>query len=190
MATAGLVLYNTVTTDKIIFAQTRDDTNGTLLQFDNYHQPHGIGPMPHRHPLQEETFTVVTGTFAITVNGNEAVAHAGATVVVPPNALHFWRNAGHDELHIRTEFRPALHFEELIETLACLSQLGKVDRRGNPSLLQMCATLNAYDGEFVLGTLPLPLQRFLVTVLGSTLRRVFRYPSHLRFGDLTTPTIP
>ena len=67
MPKAGDVIENPITTDRIIFRKTRQDTNGELLQFDNYHKAGGVGPMPHLHPLQEETFEVVKGTFGITL---------------------------------------------------------------------------------------------------------------------------
>lgn len=186
MATSGSIIFNKISTDKIIFRQTRKDTNGALLQFDNYHQPHGIGPVPHRHPLQEETFVVIKGTFAITINNKEEIVNRGERVAVPPNALHFWRNVGPGELHLQTEFRPALHFEEIIETIACLSQMGKMDSRGNPDPLQMSATLNAYYGEFFLGTMPLGLQKFLFGFFGGVLRAALRFKPNLTFADLKT----
>ena len=189
MATSGQVIYNKISTDKIIFTKTREETNGGLLQYDNYHQPDGIGPTPHRHPLQEETFRVVKGTFAITIDGKEATLTSGGTVVVPPNAIHYWRNAGTDELHLQTEFRPALHFEEIIETIACLSQLGKMDKQGNPDPIQMSATLNAYYGEFFLATMPLGLQRFLFGFLGKLLRTWFAFKDYLKFDDLRMKTL-
>jgi quercetin dioxygenase-like cupin family protein len=161
MATAGEEIRNAVSTDRIVFLQTRDDTAGALLQFDNFHAPGGIGPTPHRQPLQEETFSVVRGTLILTVDGSERRYTAGERAVVPPGAVHNWRNAGDEELHLVTEFRPALHFEEIIETIAALSQRGKVDRRGNPDPRQISATLSAYPGEFALATMPMPLQRFL-----------------------------
>ncbi len=184
MATTGQVITNKRSTDTIIFTKTRADTNGALLQFENYHQPHGIGPVPHRHPLQTETFTVVTGTLAITINDHEQILTAGQTAVVPPNAVHCWHNAGTDILHVRTEFRPALHFEEIIETIACLSQLDKMDAAGNPDPLQMSATLNAYYGEFFLATMPLMVQRFLFGVFGKVLRTLLGFPDELRFAEL------
>jgi mannose-6-phosphate isomerase-like protein (cupin superfamily) len=190
MATTGQIIANKRSTDTIIFTKTRADTNGALLQFENYHQPHGVGPTPHRHPLQTETFTVVTGTFAITINGQEDMLTAGETVVVPPNAVHFWRNAGTDELHVQTEFRPTLHFEEIIETIACLTQLDKMDASGNPDPLQMSATLNAYYGEFFLATMPLAVQRFLFGFFGKLLRTLFGFPDYLRFADLPTSAVP
>jgi mannose-6-phosphate isomerase-like protein (cupin superfamily) len=187
MAKSGSVIYNKVTLDTFEFRQTREDTGGALLQFDDYHPPNGIGPLPHRHPLQEEAFTVLNGTLAITIDGTEKVVEDGGKVAVPPNAVHFWRNAGSDEMCLRTEFRPALHFEEIIETYACMSQIGKVKANGDPDPLQMSAMMNAYPGEFYLGEMPMMLQRFLFGPFGYVLRRFLGFKPHLSFADLQAP---
>lgn len=177
MPKAGDGIENPITTDRIVFRKTREDTKGELLQFDNYHQVGGIGPLPHLHPLQEETFDVVKGIFGITRNGQEQLLTAGEKAVVPKGTIHSWRNAGVDELHIITEFRPALHFEEIIETVAALARAGKMDKRGNPDILQMAATLSYYPGEIYLaGNPPIFLQKLLARILGPILRRFFGYP--------------
>ncbi|HUE98906.1 MAG TPA: hypothetical protein VMN99_06605 [Anaerolineales bacterium] len=82
MPKAGDVIENPITTDRIIFRKTWRDTNGELLQFDNYHKPGGIGPNPHFHPLQEETFEVVEGTFGITRNGQEQFLNSGEKAII------------------------------------------------------------------------------------------------------------
>ena len=176
MPMPGDLIENPITTDRIIFRKTRQDTNGELLRFDNYHQTGGVGPMPHLHPLQEETFEVVKGTFAITLNGKEQQLMAGEKIIVPKGTVHYWRNAGKDELYIVTEFRPALHFEEIIETVAALARVGKMDKAGNPDILQMSATLSYFPGEFYLAKPPRFAQRVLFGVLGPILTRFFGYP--------------
>ncbi|MFN8354931.1 MAG: cupin domain-containing protein [Spirosomataceae bacterium] len=189
MAKSGQVIYNKVSTDKIVFTQTRAETQGQLLQFENYHQPNGVGPAPHRHPLQEETFTVHKGTLSITIEGNTHILTAGQQIVVPPDSVHFWQNSGDTELYMTTEFRPALHFEEIIETIASLSQMGKMDERGNPNPMQMSATLNAYYGEFFLDTMPLGVQKFLFGVLGRLLRWV-GFKDYIAFDGLNEKFVP
>ena len=183
MAIKGHTIVNRVTSDVITFIQTRDDTNGTLLQFDNRHDERGIGPVPHRHPLQEETFIVKKGILSITIADRKFTLHAGEKAIVPPDTMHYWSNGGQGELHLLTEFRPALHFEEIIETIATLSQQGKVDEHGNPSPVQMSATLNAYYGEFFLGTMPVPIQVFMFRFFGWVLRKIFRYPDYLKYNN-------
>jgi len=145
------------------------------LQFDNFHQPNGIGPVAHRHPLQEETFHVKAGTFAITIEGKEQVVKAGEMVTIPHGAAHSWHIVGKDELHLLTEFRPALHFEEIIETICGLAQAGKMDKKGNPNALQMTVTLNEYPGEFWLEGPPIFAQKLLYSGLGPILKNLLGY---------------
>lgn len=183
MAKKGQQIINKVTTDKIIFLQTREETNGELLQFENTHAVNGIGPTPHRHPLQEETFIVQRGVLEISVAGTLHRLKAGERIIVPPDVIHFWKNGGNEELNLVTEFRPALHFEEIIETIAALSQKNKVDKKGNPDPVQMSATLNAYYGEFFLGTMPILMQVLLFRFFGSFLRKVFRYKNYLEYKN-------
>lgn len=95
--------------------------------------------------------------------------------------MHYWSNGGKEELHLLTEFRPALHFEEIIETIASLSQQGKVDKKGNPDPVQMSATLNAFYGEFFLGTMPFFLQVFAFKFFGLVLRKCFGYKDYLEY---------
>lgn len=189
MAKPGLIIYNKVTTDKIVFLKTREDTEGELLQFENFHQVDGIGPLPHRHPLQEETFIIVKGTLLFTIDNVEQTVTSGQKIIVPPNSVHYWRKTGKENIHMITEFRPALHFEEIIETIACLSQTGKMDKKGNPNPMQMSATLNAYYGEFFLNTMPLGLQKFLFGFFGKALR-IFGFKDYLEFDQLKEKYIP
>lgn len=53
--------------------------------------PPGGGPPPHRHDF-EETFRVIEGEVEFTFRGEKVVARAGATVNVPANAPHSFRN--------------------------------------------------------------------------------------------------
>lgn len=53
--------------------------------------PDGGGPAPHRHDF-EEMFTILEGALEITFRGERRTVTAGATVNVPANALHAFRN--------------------------------------------------------------------------------------------------
>lgn len=184
MAVKGQQIYNKITSDKITFIQTRDDTGGELLQFENVHAVDGIGPVPHRHPLQEEVFIVKNGILDISIAGSRSSIRAGEKITVPPNTIHSWKNGGKEELVLITEFRPAFHFEEIIETIASLSQKGKVDKKGNPDPIQMSATLNAFYGEFYLANMPMPLQKFLFIFFGWVLRNCLGYRKYLQYKNM------
>jgi quercetin dioxygenase-like cupin family protein len=53
--------------------------------------PQGGGPGPHRHDF-EEMFTLLEGELEMTFRGTKSVVKAGATVNIPANAPHFFKN--------------------------------------------------------------------------------------------------
>jgi quercetin dioxygenase-like cupin family protein len=69
-----------------------EDTAGRYTLID-MHVPPGGGPGPHRHDFVE-MFTVLDGEIEVTFRGVTSVAAAGATLNVPANAPHWFRNAG------------------------------------------------------------------------------------------------
>lgn len=175
MIKAGATIENPVTGDRIVFLETARETDGELLRFDNFHRAGGIGPPPHVHPLQEERFTVKTGTFGVLVGGEERSLRIGESVALPPGTPHSWWNAGDDELLIEAELRPALHFAEIIETIFALGQTGGMSAKGTPDPLQLARTFMGYPGEHHLARPPVVARKAMNRVLGF-LGRVRGYP--------------
>src|SRR6201993_4999412 len=70
---------------------TGKDTAGHFCLID-MHIPPGGGPPPHRHDF-EETFTILEGELEFTFRGVKQAAGAGATINIPANAPHVFRNA-------------------------------------------------------------------------------------------------
>jgi quercetin dioxygenase-like cupin family protein len=68
-----------------------NDTSGRHCLIDMYIPPGG-GPPPHRHNF-EETFTMLEGEIALVFRGEKLMARAGATVNIPANAPHSFKNA-------------------------------------------------------------------------------------------------
>ncbi len=168
MAKTGDVIENPTTSERIIFRQTAQDTHGALLQFDDILQAGGIGPPEHIHPHQEERFQVVAGTMGVRVDGREQTLRAGESISVPAGAAHTWWNAGNDELHQITEFRPALRLETFFETFFGVVRDGKGDKVGQPKFLQIAVMVPTYD--IYLSKPPIPMQKALFTVLGPVAR--------------------
>lgn len=66
------------------------DTAGRYCLID-MHVPPGGGPPPHRHDF-EEMFSVLEGEIEATFRGQKSVIRAGATINIPANAPHQFRN--------------------------------------------------------------------------------------------------
>jgi ubiquinone/menaquinone biosynthesis C-methylase UbiE len=107
-----------------------------LLVADLYVRPSGAVAGEHLHPTIEESFTVVSGRVAFSIDGREATARPGERLRVPAGVAHDWWNAGEEEAHIKVEISPGSRFEGMIKNLWGLARDGKTNSRGMPNLLQ------------------------------------------------------
>jgi hypothetical protein len=86
---------------------------------------------------------------------------------VPAGVPHrIWR-ANADPVRAIFEMRPALRWETLFETSIGLARDGKVNRRGEPRLLQLAVLAREYEDEVHLAWPPLALQRALLAPLAA-----------------------
>ena len=132
MIRAGDVIDNPVTGERIVFHQTSRETNGEAVVIETFVQPDGFVAAAHVHPKQEERFEVVSGTLGLEVGGEEIVAGPGETLTIPAGTPHRFWNAGENEARFRCRVRPALQFEQLLETMFGLAAAGKTNRKGMP----------------------------------------------------------
>ena len=182
MAKTGDIIEHPVTGERVIWRKTAKDTGGELLQGDLMVQPHGFVAAEHIHPLQEEHFEIVSGNIKFRINGIERELHAGETATIPPGTPHLWWNDGDQEAHVLVEFRPALRFEEFLETFFGLAQAGKVDKKtGLPNLLVMALVFQEFKNEIYPAQPPVVVQRVLFGLLGAIGRlcgyqSVYPYP--------------
>jgi hypothetical protein len=82
----------------------------------------------------------------------------------------FW-NAGDEEARFACEVRPALDFEQLVETMFALAQDGKTSRRGMPNPLRLAVIARAHFDTVRLPFPPAWIQRVALT-LGAPLGRL------------------
>ena len=68
--------------------------------------PDGSGPPPHRHSF-EEMFTLLEGEVEFTFRGQTMKVMQGATVNIPANAPHQFRNASGKTVHMLCMCTPA-----------------------------------------------------------------------------------
>ena len=159
MISKGQTLVNPVTGERMTFLRTSAETDGEYVLIELHAEPQAFVAAAHTHPAQVETFEIVSGTLGARVAGKEITAHAGDVLVVEPGQAHKWWNAGEGELVFRSEVRPALRFESLIETMFALAAAGKTNKKGMPNPFRLAVIAQAHFDTVRLPFPPAPLQR-------------------------------
>ena len=174
MIRAGDSIENPVTGERLVFKTTSAETNGEYVLFDCYVKPSGFVAAAHVHPRQLERFEVLEGSLMFKVDGQELPTDAGDIVLVPAGRKHQFWNAGDEEARFECEVRPALDFEQLIETMFSLAQAGKTNRKGMPNPLRLAVIARAHFDTVRLPFPPAWMQR-LGLMLGAPLGRLLGY---------------
>jgi len=171
--------------DTTKYTALAEDSNGALVRFNWRSVPGGV-ITEHVHPHQEERFTIVAGEAHFTLNGEELVARAGETIVVPAGARHSEGNAGSVEIEGVVELRPALRTKEFHEALAGLVTDGMTTSRGAPkNPLQLGATFWHFRHESRVTSPPIWAQNFFLPPLAA-LAKVFCVHAYYERWDSRT----
>jgi quercetin dioxygenase-like cupin family protein len=171
---AGDTIENPVTGERIVFRKTSQETNGEAVLIDVFVQPHGAVAAAHVHPTQEERFQVLRGTLGFKLGRKKIVAGPGQRLTIPAGTAHKFWNAGDEEAHFVCEVRPALQFEQLLETMFALAADGKTNRKGMPNLLRLAVIANAHFDTVRLPFPPALVQR-IGLALGAPVGRIVGY---------------
>jgi mannose-6-phosphate isomerase-like protein (cupin superfamily) len=174
MIRAGDSIENPVTGERLVFHKTSRETGGQAVVVETFVQPNGFVAAAHVHPSQEERFEIVHGSVGFKVGGEKLVAGPGRRITVPAGTPHKFWNAGDDVAQFVCEIRPALQFEQLIETMFSLATDGKTNRKGMPNPLRLAVIANAHFDTVRLPFPPAALQK-LGLVLGAPLGRLLGY---------------
>jgi quercetin dioxygenase-like cupin family protein len=174
---AGETLTNPVTKERMTFLKTAAETEGEYVLIELSAEPGAVVAAAHVHPSQTETFEVLGGTLGAKLGREQVEARAGDVVVVQPRVAHKWWNAGEDTLVFRAEVRPALGFEQLIETMFGLAADGKTNEKGMPSPLRLAVIANHHFADVQLPVVPRWLQRTALA-LGAPLGRLVGFTPH------------
>ena len=100
-------------------------TDGAYIELDVMLEPRGHTTI-HYHPEQEETYQVLEGTLEVFRDGDWHKVPAGESLTVPRKATHAFRNASETPVRFLNVHRPALTFQEFLETMDRLIRAGKV----------------------------------------------------------------
>jgi quercetin dioxygenase-like cupin family protein len=128
MIHAGDTIENPVTGERILFLETSRETVGEAVRVEVTVEPDGAVAAAHVHPYQTERFEVLEGALTFQVAGRKVEARAGDVLTVEPGQAHRFENAGDQPARFRCTIRPALQFEQLIETMFTLAAEGKTNR--------------------------------------------------------------
>jgi len=174
MISSGDTLHNPVTGEVIRFVETAADTGGEYVLVEVVVEPNGAVAAAHVHPYQTETFEILEGEVTFKAGKETIVAKAGETVRVDPGTRHKFWNAGETDARFRTEIRPALQFESLIETMFGLANDGKTNRKGMPNPLRLAVIANAHYDVVRLPFPPAWMQKAGLA-MGAPLGRILGY---------------
>jgi quercetin dioxygenase-like cupin family protein len=189
MIRAGDAITNPVTGERLLFHRTASDTDGALVVVEATVQPGGFVAAAHVHPHQTERFDVLEGTLGLRLGRRTLTARGGDTVTVPAGTAHRFWNAGDDEVRFLCEVRPALAFEELLETMFALAEDGKTNRKGMPNPMRLAVIAKAHFDVVRLPFPPVTLQR-LGLLAGAALGRAVGYEATYAAEGVTQPLLP
>lgn len=125
----------------------------------------------HVHPHQTQTISVVRGTLACHVDGQEVVLGPGASCAVPPGARHDQRNPGDEPAVAREEYRPAARMHDFFRVLFALARDGYTSRHGVPRPLVAAALFAEFSDSIAVASRVERLALAVLTPLARLLRR-------------------
>ena len=102
---------------------------------------------------------MLRGSVGFRLGRKEFLAGPGQRITVPAGTAHKFWNAGEDEAHFVCEVRPALQFEQLIETMFGLAADGKTNRKGMPNPLRLAVIAHGHFDDVRLPFPPAWMQR-------------------------------
>jgi quercetin dioxygenase-like cupin family protein len=167
--------------EKLVFLRLVKEGGIEKLETEGFCKP-GAGPLTHVHWKQDESLTVISGTMATQIPGQEPIYHGpGETASFLRGTWHRFWNAGDDELHIKGWITPPNNI------VYFLTELYKAIDNGNgnrPELSRTAFIMMRYKSEFAAQGIPafvkkviIPIQYFIGKISGA----------HKKFIDAPTP---
>ena len=132
MVDVGDEMRNPLSGERFVWLATRASTQGAYCEFDLHLDAGAAVAAPHRHPHQEERFTVVSGALLLDQTGRSSRLGPGETGVIPPDVTHRWGNAADGGSHVVVRLTPALHIEDYFATFCAVATAGRATASGIP----------------------------------------------------------
>ncbi|WP_203919881.1 cupin domain-containing protein [Rugosimonospora africana] len=164
------VITNPISGERIVIHETGSGSGESQLAWELMLAPGGRVPSSHAHPAQEERFTVVSGRMRFRVGGHPILAGPGATVVVPPETVHSFANAGPETARVLVTTTPALQMRELLETAAAMAREQHAAGRWLPHLFDLALFMSDFEREVRAPYLPVGLVRLAMRAVARLAR--------------------
>lgn len=164
MAVKGQILVNPQTGDVFEFLETSADSDGKRVVIRSTVNTKGELVPNHFHALQDETFSVESGTLTVRLDGGLREIRAGESITLKKNIPHNHFNTGDEPVVYVHTTEPALDFEFFIQNLVGLASDGKMPG-GKSSLAQQLTTLRGMQSKAFLADIPMGPQKFMLAVV-------------------------
>lgn len=181
----GHVMENPVLGEnRIVFTKTAHQTGGEVFGLEVFIRAGAPGTPEMVHPLQDESFEILSGSLDFRIGGQERRLEAGESLLIPKGIPHNWWNASDEEAHALVELRPALRSEELFANIYGLCS----EKGALPNPLQMAVLFNEHFNEGHLTKPPLFVQKAMFGVL-APVGRLLGYKAHYpKYSGLEEPS--
>lgn len=126
----------------------------------------------HRHPGSVERFTVLEGELTMRLDGKTSLLREGESAEIRAGQWHDWWNAADRDARVLVEVEPGARFAHMLETLFGLAQLGHVDAKGVPNLLQLSLIGREFSDTVQFRRPPPPVQRVVFGAVAPIARRL------------------
>jgi quercetin dioxygenase-like cupin family protein len=166
------VIENPVSGERIVIPAAGQDAG--VLRWELFLAPGGRVPSSHAHPRQHERFTVVAGLMRFRVGGRAAMLGPGESILVRPQQVHSFANAGPVTAHVLVETTPALEMAGLLATAAAMASGTQRAARLLPSIPrphELILFMRDFEHEVRAPYLPAALVRAAVRPLAWLIRR-------------------
>ncbi|QFG01003.1 cupin domain-containing protein [Psychrobacillus glaciei] len=134
-------VVNQVTSEKITFLQTAEETDGKYLSIEAALPPQGNGTPLHMHDESEEKFEVVSGKLTVTLGKEQHILDGGDHRLVTLGVAHTFTNNHDESVVFRVRLTPPSQFEQSVRIHYGLIEDRLVDKKGNPKSLAHTALI-------------------------------------------------
>jgi quercetin dioxygenase-like cupin family protein len=146
------------------------DTGGEYVETQMTFPPGTSAPPPHTHPLQDERYETLDGSIEVLLGKTWKKVPKGEAVTVPKGTVHTVKNNPDTVSHVLNTMKPALDFEEHVQTMDTLVRTGKIKNPKSPlGLLYLSLVWQKYATSIVFANRGLRVLFFSLARVARTL---------------------